>query len=84
MQIENKWVDLTPVKKPGERELARIAISLRTRELSKARTIAAHLVVASDGIVRQEGREIRERIIATALLIFVKSKAGRRSVTIPL
>ena len=45
------------LKKKG-RELTPVAISLRTRDLSKARPIAAHLAVASDGILRQEGMDV--------------------------
>jgi uncharacterized protein DUF6538 len=45
------WWRRRLLKKNGERELA---ISLRTRELPIARTIAAHLSVASDGVLRQE------------------------------
>jgi integrase len=57
------------LKKPGERELAPIAISLRTRDLSKARTIAAHLAVASDGILRQqEGREVLSAVQVRSML----------------
>ena len=53
------WWRRRLLKKTGERELAPIAISLRTSDLSKARTIAAHLAVASDGILRQpEGSEV--------------------------
>jgi hypothetical protein len=37
------WWRRRLLKKAGERELAPIAISLRTRDLSKARTVAAHL-----------------------------------------
>jgi hypothetical protein len=42
-------------KKVWESGLAPIAISLGTRDLSIARSIAAHLAVASDGILRREG-----------------------------
>lgn len=52
------WWRRRLLKKTGERELVPIAISLRTRDLSIARTMAAHLAVASDGILRQEGREV--------------------------
>ena len=41
--------------KDGESVRAPIAFSLRTRDLSKARSVAAHLAAASDGILRQEG-----------------------------
>ncbi len=52
------WWRRRLLKKNGERELAPIAISLRTRELPIARTIAAHLSVASDGILRQERSKV--------------------------
>ena len=56
------------LKKAGESGLAPIALSLGTRELSKARTIAAHLAVASDGILRQEGRDVLSPIQVRAML----------------
>ncbi|MGY8684102.1 hypothetical protein Q2941_41045 [Bradyrhizobium sp. UFLA05-153] len=52
------WWRRRLLKKNGERELAPIAISLRARELPIARTIAAHLSVASDGILRQEKSKV--------------------------
>jgi integrase len=52
------WWRRRLLKKSGERELAPIAISLRTHELPIARTIAAHLSVASDGILRQEKSKV--------------------------
>ncbi|RQH13611.1 tyrosine-type recombinase/integrase [Bradyrhizobium sp. RP6] len=56
-------------KKTGERELAPIAISLRTRDLFKARSIAAHLAAASDGILRrQEGREVLSSVQVRSML----------------
>jgi hypothetical protein len=56
-------------QKTGKRELVPIAISLRTRDLSKARTIAAHLAVASDGILRQsEGREVLSPVQVRSML----------------
>ena len=56
-------------KKTGERELAPIAISLRTRDLFKARSIAAHLAAASDGILRrQEGREALSSVQVRSML----------------
>jgi hypothetical protein len=45
-----------------------IALSLRTRELSKACTIAAHLVVASDGVPRQEGRDVPSSVQVGSML----------------
>jgi hypothetical protein len=63
------WWRRRLLKKAGERELAPIAISLRTHDLSKARTIAAHLAVASDGILRQEeGREVLSSIQVRSML----------------
>ncbi|TYO64255.1 hypothetical protein FXV83_23070 [Bradyrhizobium hipponense] len=63
------WWRRRLLKKAGERELAPIAISLRTRDLSKARTIAAHLAVASDGILRQEeGREVLSPVQVRSML----------------
>ncbi|MBR1237137.1 DUF6538 domain-containing protein [Bradyrhizobium sp. AUGA SZCCT0182] len=63
------WWRRRLLKKAGERELAPIAISLRTRDLSKARTIAAHLAVASDGILRQEeGREVLSAVQVRSML----------------
>ena len=60
------------LKKTGERELAPIAISLRTSDLSKARTIAAHLAVASDGILRQpEGSEVLSPVQVRLMLELV-------------
>ena len=62
------WWRRRLLKKAGERELAPIAISLRTHDLSKARTIAAHLAVASDGILRQEGREVLSPVQVRSML----------------
>jgi hypothetical protein len=63
------WWRRRLLKKTGEREFAPIAISLRTRDLSKARTIAAHLAVASDGILRQqEGREVLSPVHVRSML----------------
>lgn len=62
------WWRRRLLKKVGESELAPIAISLRTRDLSKARTIAAHLAVASDGILRQEGREVLSPVQVRSML----------------
>jgi hypothetical protein len=62
------WWRRRLLKKTGERELAPIAISLRTRDLSKARTIAAHLAVASDGILRQEGRDVLSPVQVRSML----------------
>lgn len=62
------WWRRRLLKKTGERELAPVGISLRTRDLSKARTIAAHLAVASDGILRQEGREVLSVVQVRAML----------------
>lgn len=62
------WWRRRLLSKTGERELAPIALSLRTRELSKARVIAAHLVVASDGILRQEGREVLSPVQVRSML----------------
>src|SRR6185437_9386062 len=56
------------LKKTGEREFVPIAISLRTRDLSKARTIAAHLTVASNDILRQEGREVLSPVQVRSML----------------
>lgn len=61
-------VETTLLKKTGERRLVSIAISLRTRDFSKARTIAAHLAVASDGILRQEGREVLSAVQSRSML----------------
>jgi hypothetical protein len=52
------WWRRRLLKKRGDGELFAIAISLRTHELSKARSIAAHLTAASDGILRQGKREV--------------------------
>ena len=49
------WWRRRLIKKNGERSLAPIAISLQTRERVVARTIAAHLTLESDRILR-EGR----------------------------
>jgi hypothetical protein len=63
------WWRRRLLKKTGERELAPIAISLRTRDLSRARTIAAHLAVASDGILRQpEGSEVLSPVQVRSML----------------
>jgi integrase len=62
------WWRRRLLKKTGESELVPIAISLRTRDLSKARTIAAHLAVASDGILRQEGRDVLSAIQVRSIL----------------
>ena len=62
------WWRRRLLKKTGERELAPVAISLRTRDPSKARTIAAHLAVASDGILRQEGREVLSPVQVRSML----------------
>ena len=62
------WWRRRLLKKAGERELSPIAISLRTHDLSKARTIAAHLAVASDGILRQEGREVLSPVQVRSML----------------
>jgi Domain of unknown function (DUF6538) len=63
------WWRRRLLKKIGERELAPVAISLRTRDLSKARTIAAHLAVASDGILRQqEGKEVLSPVQVRSML----------------
>ena len=55
-------------KKAGEIAPAPIALSLGTRELSKARTIAAHLVVASDDILRQEGGDVLSPVQVRSML----------------
>lgn len=62
------WWRRRLLQKIGESELAPIALSLRTRELSKARIVAAHLVVASDGILRQEGRNVLSPVHVRAML----------------
>ncbi|MEH2512489.1 integrase [Nitrobacteraceae bacterium AZCC 1564] len=62
------WWRRRLLKKPGESELTPIALSLRTRELFKARIIAAHLVVASDRISRQEGREVLSPVQVRSIL----------------
>jgi integrase len=62
------WWRRRLLKKTGERELTPVAISLRTRDLSKARTIAAHLAVASDGILRQEGRDVLSPVQVRSML----------------
>lgn len=62
------WWRRRLLKKTGERELTPVAISLRTPDLSKARTIAAHLAVASDGILRQEGREVLSPVEVRSML----------------
>ncbi|WOH57008.1 hypothetical protein [Bradyrhizobium sp. BWC-3-1] len=62
------WWRRRLLKKTGERELAPVAISLRTRDLSKARTIAAHLAVASDGILRQEGWDVLSPVQVRSML----------------
>jgi len=66
-------------RKPG-RELALIAISLRTRDLSEARSIAAHLAVASDGILcRQEGDPCRMSDNVVGKPTPMKGSTGARS-----
>ncbi|MCK1621205.1 hypothetical protein IVA96_32485 [Bradyrhizobium sp. 159] len=62
------WWRRRLLKKTGEGELTPVAISLRTRDLSKARTIAAHLAVASDGILRQEGRDVLSPVQVRSIL----------------
>jgi hypothetical protein len=62
------WWRRRLIKKTGESGVAPIAISLRTRDLSKARTIAAHLAVASDGILRQEGRQVLSPVQVRSML----------------
>jgi integrase len=62
------WWRRRLLKKTGEGELTPVAISLRTRDLSKARTIAAHLAVASDGILRQEGRDVLSPVQVRSML----------------
>lgn len=62
------WWRRRLLKKPGESELAPIALSLRTRELFKARIVAAHLVVASDRISRQEGSEVLSPVQVRSIL----------------
>ena len=51
------WWRRRLIKKTGESALAPIAISLGTREPVAARTIAAHLTLESDRILR-EGRRL--------------------------
>lgn len=62
------WWRRRLLKKTGERELTPVAISLRTPDLSKARTIAAHLAVASDGILRREGRDVLSSVQVRSML----------------
>lgn len=62
------WWRRRLLKKTGEREFAPIAITLRTRDLWKARSIAAQLTVASDGILRQEGREVLSSVQIRSML----------------
>jgi hypothetical protein len=62
------WWRRRLLSKVGERERAPIALSLGTRELSKARAIAAHLAVASDGILRQEGQKMLSAAQARSML----------------
>jgi hypothetical protein len=52
------WWRRRLIHKNGESARVRIAFSLRTRDLWRARSIAAHLAVASDGMLRQERREM--------------------------
>jgi hypothetical protein len=62
------WWRRRLLNKSGEGARAPIAFSLRTRDLSRARSIAAHLAVASDGILRQEGREMLSAAQARSML----------------
>jgi hypothetical protein len=62
------WWRRRLLKKTGERELAPIALSLGTRELSKARAIGAYLAVASDGILRRRSREVLSQIQVRSIL----------------
>jgi hypothetical protein len=62
------WWRRRLIKKTGESELAPVAISLRTRDLSKARIIAAHMAVASDRILRQQGREVLSPVQVRSML----------------
>jgi hypothetical protein len=52
------WWRRRLIKKTGESGLAPIAISLRTREPVVARTIAAHLTLESDHILREGHRRM--------------------------
>jgi hypothetical protein len=47
------WWRRRLIQKCGESDLTPVAISLRTRELLMARTIAAHLTLESDRILRE-------------------------------
>jgi hypothetical protein len=62
------WWRRRLLKKTGESELALIAVSLGTRELSKARAIGAHLAVASDGLLRRGSREVLSQIQVRSIL----------------
>jgi hypothetical protein len=62
------WWRRRLLHKDGESARAPIAFSLRTRDLSRARSIAAHIAVASDGILRQEGREMLSAAQARSML----------------
>lgn len=52
------WWRRRLIKKPGESGLAPIAISLQTREPVVARTIAAHLTLESDRVLREGHRRM--------------------------
>jgi hypothetical protein len=47
------WWRRRVLKKPGESERVTMAISMQTSELGIARTIAAHLTLESDRILRE-------------------------------
>ena len=68
------WWRRRLLHKDGESARVPIAFSLRTRDLSIARSIAAHIAVASDGMLRQEGREMLSAAQARSMLEAVARK----------
>jgi hypothetical protein len=62
------WWRRRLLKKRGDGELLTIAISMRTHELSRARSIAAHLTAASDGILRQGKRDVLSAVQIRSIL----------------
>ena len=72
------WWRRRLIKKTGESGLAPIAISLRTREPVVARTIAAHLTLESDRILREGHRRMLSAQQVKSLLTTAASNHLRK------
>ena len=72
------WWRRRVLKNPGESERLTIAISMQTSELRMARTIAAHLTLESDRILREGPSAMLSSMQVKTMLTTVASNHLRK------